>query len=291
VDKALFVVQAHLIEGRTVAELARAHGLDRSTIHRWIRRYRAGGAEALMPRSRRPHSSPAQTPIEVEEAIVLLRKQLDEEGLDAGAETLRYHLGRQFEVVPSVSTIWRILHRRGFVQPQPAKRPRSSFCSFEAGLANEMWQSDMTHWSLADGSGVEIVSFLDDCSRVVVGCEAVRVTRAVDVAAMFHRASNVWGYPASLLTDNGAIYTAKYRGGKVKIESELEALGITFKHGKPYHPQTQGKVERFQQTLKRWLAKQQPPISIDELQRPARHVWSLLQQRSSTQVHRAASAN
>lgn len=265
-EKALFLVQAHLVEGLSVAFLAAEHGVDPSTLHRWVKRYKTGGAEALSPRSRRPKSSPRQTPVEVEEALVLMRKQLGEEGLDAGAETLHYHLSRQFDVVPSVSTIWRILRRRGFVSPQPTKRPRSSYCSFAAELPNQMWQSDMTHWRLSNGTDVEIITYLDDCSRLVVGCDAVVVAKATDVVTFFHKAASAWGYPASVLTDNGAIYTAKYRSGKTVMEAVLESLGIVFKHGKPYHPQTQGKVERFQQSLKGWLSKQIPAKNLVELQ-------------------------
>ena len=266
-DKVRYLVEAHLVEGRPVAALAREHGLHRATLYKALARYRVGGPEALAPKSRRPHRSPTQTPIEIEEAIVLLRKQLGDEGLDAGADTIHYHLARQFDAVPSVTTIWRILHRRGFVTPQPAKRPRSSFIRFEADLPNEMWQSDMTHWNLGDGSGVEIITFIDDCSRMIVGCDVVEVARATDVAKGFAQAGGRFGYPASVLTDNGCIYTAKHRGGKVALESQLERLGIVFKHGKPYHPQTQGKIERFQQTLKKWLAHQAPADDMAMLQR------------------------
>ncbi len=201
VEKAVFLVQAHLVEGLSVAGLAAEHGVDPSTLHRWVKRYKTGGPDALLPRSRRPKTSPRQTSIEVEEAVILLRKHLDEEGLDAGAETLHYHLARQFNEVPSVSTIWRVLKRRGFVAPQPAKRPRSSYCSFAAELPNQMWQSDMTHWRLGNGTDVEIVTYLDDCSRLVVGCDAVLVAKATDVVAFFHKAALKWGYPASVLTD------------------------------------------------------------------------------------------
>lgn len=267
-EKALYIVEAHVLEGRSVSELARAHEVDPTTVRRWLRRYRQGGPEALRPRSRRPRTSPTQTPVEIEEAIVVLRKELSQDGLDAGAETIRYHLARRFDKTPSVTTIWRILHRRGFVSPQPAKRPRSSFCSFAAELPNEMWQSDMTHWQLATGAKVEIVTFIDDCSRLVVGCDAVPVTRATTVVSSFHKAADQWGYPASVLTDNGRIYTAKTlnAGGQAVMESVLEKMGITFKHGKPYHPQTQGKVERFQQTLKQWLSRQMPAWDVAQLQ-------------------------
>ena len=203
---------------------------------------------------------------EIEEEVVLLRKQLAEEGLDAGAVTIHWHLSRRVGPVPSVSSIWRILKRRGFVVPQPKKRPRASFIRFEAGLPNECWQSDMTHWSLANGTGAEIVNFIDDHSRLCVSAVAVRVTKATDVAEIFIIAAGRFGTPASVLTDNGCIYTAKHRGGKVVMETLLESLGVTYKHSSPYHPQTCGKVERFHQTLKRFLAKQPPATSLVELQ-------------------------
>ncbi len=265
-EVAQYLVQSHLVEGRSVAELASAQGIHRATIYKYLARYRSGGPAALTPRSRRPKNSPSWIPVEIEEEIVLLRKQLSEDGLDAGAETIHYHLSRRHDQLPSVSSIWRILKRRGFVSPQPKKRPRSSFCRFEAELPNQMWQSDMTHWQLGTGQGVEIVTFIDDCSRLVLGCSALYVTKATNVAELFHQAGTTWGYPASVLTDNGCIYTAEHRGGKVVMESVLEAMGIVYKHGRPYHPQTQGKVERFQQTLKKWLAKQRPASSLAELQ-------------------------
>lgn len=91
-----------------------------------------------------------------------------EQGLDAGAKTIGYHLSQRHELVPSVVTIWRILKRRDFVVAQPQKRPRTSWIRFESALPNETWQSDMTHWRLADGSGVEIITFIDDHSRMVM---------------------------------------------------------------------------------------------------------------------------
>ena len=96
----------------------------------------------------------------MEDEVVALRKELTQLGVDAGAETIHYHLGLRHERVPSVSTIWRVLRRRGFVTPQPHKRPRSSWTRFQAQLPNECWQSDVTHWRLADGTEVEIVNFV-----------------------------------------------------------------------------------------------------------------------------------
>ena len=110
-------------------------------------------------------SSPHRTSAEIEDEIVELRKALSDQGLDAGAHTIAFHRGQRHEAVPAVATIWRILTRRGFVTPQPHKRPRSSFIRFEAAMPNERWQADITHWILAGGAEVGILNVLDDHSR------------------------------------------------------------------------------------------------------------------------------
>lgn len=180
-----YLIEAHLREGRSVAELAEAHGIHRSWIYKLLARYRAEGEAGLAPRSRRPRLSPTTMPTGLEDEIVLLRKAAGRGGLDAGAVTIHWHLGRRHDDVASVSSIWRVLKRRGFVVPQPKKRPRSSFIRFAAELPNETWQSDMTHWALGDGSPVEIVNFIDDHSRHCVASVALPVTKATDVAEIF----------------------------------------------------------------------------------------------------------
>jgi transposase InsO family protein len=167
---------------------------------------------------------------------------------------------------PSVSTIWRILKRRGFITPQPHKRPKSSYIRFEASLPNETWQADVTFWELADAVKVEILNVIDDFSRVCVASKAIATTTSPDVVATLYQAGATWGLPASLLTDNGCVFTATHRHGFSAFESELFALGIDAKHSRPYHPQTCGKVERFHQTLKRFLARQPKAVTIAELQ-------------------------
>lgn len=266
-DKAWYLIQAHLVEGVPVAELAAAHGVHRSWIYKMLARYRAEGRAGLEPRSRRPRSTPGSIPAELEDEIVRLRKQLSEEGLDAGAATIHWHLTRRHRgPVPSTSTIWRTLKRRGFITPQPRKRPTSSLTRFEAELPNETWQSDMTHGALADGTGVEIVNFLDDHSRYCIASIVVPVAKATDIVAIVTTARQQHGTPASVLTDNGAIYTARYRNGTTAFETELAALGITHKHAAPHHPQTCGKVERFHQTLKKFLTAQPDADTITALQ-------------------------
>lgn len=267
-DKAWYLVRAHLVEGRPVAELAAAHGVHRSWLYKLIARYRAEGQAGLKARSRRPKRSPTAVPTELEDEIVRLRKQLSEEGLDAGAATIRWHLCRRHrdDAVPSTSTIWRILKRRGFITPQPRKRPQSSLIRFAAELPNECWQSDVTHWTLANGSEVEIINIIDDHSRYCIASQALAVVKAIDVVEIFTNARHRHGTPASVLTDNGAVYTARYRHGTGAFEVELAALGVTHKHAAPYHPQTCGKVERFHQTQKKFLTAQHRAPTLKALQ-------------------------
>ena len=263
---ARYLVEAHLREGRSVAELARAHDLHRSWLYKLLARYRQQGDAGLEPRSRRPVRSPAAMAPGMADEIARLRTELLRDGLDAGALTIHWHLAQRYRAVPSVTSVWRVLRRRGLVTPQPRKRPRSSFIRFEAALPNECWQSDMTHWTLASGEGAEIINVIDDHSRFAIASVAVAVTTALDVARVFQDARLRYGTPATMLTDNGCIYTAAYRGGKVVLETELARLGVTHKRARPYHPQTCGKVERFHQTLKRHLATQPAAPTLAALQ-------------------------
>jgi transposase InsO family protein len=203
-----------------------------------------------------------------EDEIVALRKELSDFGADAGAETIRYHLvQRHGEAVPSVPTIWRVLRARGFVVPQPHKRPRSSWIRFEADFPNECWQADVTHVEVANGLVFEVLNVIDDHSRLCVASHAFVTVKGPDVVRTLHKAAEKWGYPAALLTDNGLVFTTQRRWEMAgAVELELVALGIATKHSRPYHPQTCGKVERFHQTLKRFLAKQEPAATKKQLQ-------------------------
>ncbi len=269
-DLAGYVINAVLVEGRSVKEVCETHGVSRSWLYELIARYRELGDDGLRPQSKRPRSSPTRVAPAMEDEIVALRKELSDLGVDAGAHTIHYHLQRRHRrrrrAVPSVATIWRVLTRRGFVAPQPQKRPKSSWRRFQAELPNECWQADTTHWALADGTEVEILNVIDDHSRLLVTSRAFITAKAADVVETFHQGASELGLPASMLTDNGAIFTAQSRNGACAIELELLALGIDYKHSRPYHPQTCGKVERFHQTLKRWLAKQRRAATIAALQ-------------------------
>ncbi len=261
-----YVVDAVVLEHRSPTQLARDHGISKRWVFELLRRFKEGGYASLEPRSRRPKSCPHQVETKVQRLIVKLRGELSAAGHDAGPETIAHHLKGEVDKVPSVATVWRILKRNGLINPQPHKRPKASFIRFEAKLPNETWQLDSTPWQLADATPVEILNFLDDKSRLALASQALVTVKAADPVHVLYSASNVFGLPASLLSDNAAVFTGKSRRGKVLLELELERLGIVFKHSTPYHPQTCGKVERFHQTVKRFLRKQPPARSIAGLQ-------------------------
>lgn len=268
-SKAQLVITAVVIEGRSKSDVARDYGLSRYWVHQLVKRYETEGAAAFSPHSRRPHTNPHAVAPDVEERIIRLRKTLAKAGYDAGAATIAEHLRRDPTTteVPSISTIWRILDRRGFITPQPHKRPRSSWKRFEADLPNQCWQSDVTHWRLTDGSSAEILNIIDDHSRLLIASIARRTITGPDVVETFTDAFTTWGTPAAVLTDNGAVFTATpRRGGRTALQILLGELGVNYINSRPYHPQTCGKIERLHQTLKKRLAALPPATTIDELQ-------------------------
>jgi transposase InsO family protein len=260
------VVDAVLLEGRSVREVARTYGVSKTLVAKLVQRYKEGGPEALEPRSRAHRTDPNRTLPEFEDRIVELRKELLDYGVDAGAATIQSHLARELSQPPSISTIHRVLVRRGFINPQPKKRPKSSYIRFEADQPNEMWQSDFTDWFLTTGRKVQILNFIDDHSRLLIASRAVIAVTGADVMATFLQACENWGIPACVLTDNGAVYNAISRHGRTAFECLLDDLGVNYKHSRPYHPQTQGKIERWHSTLKKWLDKH-PASTLRELQR------------------------
>jgi transposase InsO family protein len=258
-SKARLVLTAVVAERRKPSEVAAAYGVSRSWIYELLARYRAEGEAASGPRSKRPKTSPRAIPGTTAALITELRKDLAGQGLDAGPDTIAWHLAHHHQIRVSPATISRHLGRAGLVTPEPSKRPKSSYIRFAAELPNECWQADFTHYPLADGTGTEILTWLDDHSRCALPVTAWhRVTGPV-VLATFRAAVAAHGTPAPALTDNGMVFTTRLSGGKGGrngLETELRRLGIRQKNGKPNHPQTQGKVERFQQTLKKWLRAQ-----------------------------------
>ncbi len=263
------VIVSVTVEGLSQAEAARLYGVSESYVSRLLARYRVEGDAALELRSRRPHRSPAAIDDAVVELIVNLRRDLAAQGLDAGPDTIAWHLWTHHQVKVSISTIRRRLVAAGLVTPNPKKRPRSSYIRFEAEVPNETWQSDFTHWRLADGSDIEILTWLDDHSRYALSVTAHRRVTGPIVINTFSATAADQGLPASVLTDNDMVFTTRFaggRGGRNALEVTLAGLGIIQKHSRPNHPTTCGKVERFQQTLKRWLGQQPPAKDLHQLQ-------------------------
>jgi transposase InsO family protein len=276
VSRARLVITAIEIEGRSVAEVIAAYGVSKSWTYELLARYRTEGEAAFEPRSRRPHTSPTAISDHVVELIVELRKTLTEVGLDAGPDTIAWHLEHHHQTKISTATVSRTLTRQGLVTPSPQKRPKSSYIRFQAAMPNETWQSDFTHYRLTrpdgtPGADTEIITWFDDHARYALHVSAhPRITGPI-VLATFRETAGQHGYPASVLTDNGMVYTTRFsggRGGRNGLETELRRLDIVQKNTRPNHPTTTGKVERYQQTMKKWLTAQPTqPTTITDLQR------------------------
>lgn len=263
------LIAAITLQGLSYRETARQYGVSKSWVHELHQRYLAEGDTALQPRSRRPRHSPRRTHESVRSRVRELRTELEAAGNDAGPDTIRSLLARE-HVTISTTTIWRILQRAGQITPQPQKRPRSSWQRFAAAQPNEMWQSDFTHVRLTNGREVEVIGWLDDHSRFLLHLSAhPRITGPI-VTHTFRLAADTHGLPGSTLTDNGMVYTTRLaRGGRQAglnaFETLLKLEGIVQKNGRPYKPTTQGKIERFWQTLKKYLA-QHPADTTGHLQ-------------------------
>ena len=145
-SKARLVITALFVDHQSPAEVAARYGVHRAWVYKLKARYEAEGETALEPRSRRPKTIPTETPQATVELVLRLRKQLTDAGLDAGADTIGWHLQHHHDSVLSRATINRILVRAGTVTPDPSKRPKSSYIRFEASMPNETWQSDFTQW-------------------------------------------------------------------------------------------------------------------------------------------------
>ncbi len=275
-SRARLVITAITKQGLTQAEAARTYGLSEATVSRLMARYRAEGEAAFERRSRAPKTSPGATPPATVELVLRLRKQLLEDGHDAGADTISWHLTQHHDTALSRATIHRILTRHGQVTPEPKKKPKSSYIRFEAAMPNECWQSDFTHYPVTDTKAfpkcVEIITCLDDRTRYALHVSAHRAITTPIVTATFRKAAAQHGIPASTLTDNGMVYTVRLaglgrQGGRNGFEQQLRDWHVLQKNSRPNHPTTCGKVERFQQTMKKWLrAQPDQPATLPQLQ-------------------------
>jgi transposase InsO family protein len=257
-SKARLIITAVIIEGRSQHEVARAYGVSQSWVSRLVARYRAEGEAAFQPRSRRPKTSPTAIPLATVRLITELRNKLTTAGLDAGPDTIAWHLAHHHRTGVSAATISRYLGRLGLVTPHPTKRPKASYQRFQAELPNQCWQADFTHYPLAGphdepAGDAEVLTWLDDHSRYALDVTAHQPVTGPIVRDRFGAAVARFGVPASTLTDNAMVFTTRLaggRGGRNALEAELRRGNVEQNNSRPNKPTTCGKVERFQQTPK-----------------------------------------
>lgn len=248
------------------------NGISRATAYR--HRARIITAGSWQPKSRRPRSSPGRTPQQVREQVVTARATV---GVDNGAENIRWRL-QQVAVeqdwaargwtVPCRATIHKILRQEGLVVPEPKKRPKSSYRRFVYGRPRDCYQIDATEVSLtAPPRKAVVVEVIDDHSRVLVATKAAEAETADAAIAAIAAAFDSYGVPAIVLSDNGSAFTSRLRrGGTSRFTRTVTTAGARLIHSSPYHPQTCGKVERHHRTFKAWLARQDQPATLQQLQ-------------------------
>lgn len=267
------VVARHVAGERVdVTAECRRLGESRASFYKYAARFRAEGVDGFYPRSRRPLTSPATITVAVEDVVLRARKELDEDGWDAGADSIGFWLADHPDQlppgasVPSRATINRILRRRGVAELVPQRRPRHADRRFEAERPNSRWQMDGFVVKLADGTKVVVLHVLDDCSRMDLGLHVMRSENGPQIWAGFLASVAEYGLPREVLTDNGTAFSGKRRGWMTPLEINLGTLGVHAVTSSPGHPQTCGKVERAHKTVRKWLGRRARAESIEQLQ-------------------------
>jgi hypothetical protein len=269
VDSRLAAAVAAKARGERVGVAAECRRLEvsRQTFYKYLDRFRRDGVNGFFPRSRAPLSCPSLTSVQVEDAIVTARKDLDDEGGDNGAISIQWRLEDQgLDRLPSRATVHRVLVRRGLVVAEPRKRPKAATRRFTAAFPNAMWQMDSFDYQLADSATVVIIQIEDDCSRLDLADRAAVSENGADVWEVFQTAAARHGLPRVVLTDNGSAFNGHRRGYTALLETRLRALGVKPVSSSVAHPQTCGKNERGHKTLQRWLRRRDPAADLAELQ-------------------------
>lgn len=240
-------VELSTVEGSNVALLCRRFGISRKTGYKWLARYRSGGQEALADRSRRPHRSPGRTQESVVQQIVALRQK----HRAWGGRKLQARLKRLGQdLVPAASTITEILRRHELLDLERSRQHLAPE-RFEYANPNDLWQMDFKgHVALSGGGRCHPLTALDDHSRYALILQACGDESRPTVWHHLTEAFRRYGLPKRMLMDNGGPWgTAGNHDAWSRLEVWLMRLGIRVMHGRAMHPQTQGKEERFHQTL------------------------------------------
>jgi transposase InsO family protein len=243
-------VQAAQAEGANISALCRGYGISRETGYKWLRRYVAEGASGLVERSRRPHTNPTHTPLELEQRIVAARQAHPK----WGGRKLKRWLENQGEAgVPTPSTITAILRRHGLLDEEESRKHRP-FQRFERATPNELWQMDFKG-DVVMGSGQRgyPLTVEDDCSRFLIGLNACADRTYPTVQHCLTAHFRAFGLPQQMLMDHGSPWGDDALSRDTVLTVWLLRLGVGVLHGRIRHPQTQGKVERLHGSLQREL--------------------------------------
>jgi putative transposase len=251
-----------------VSTFCAEHGISRKSFYELRKRALADGPAAVLePRSRRPGSSPSQLTDEVKAQAVQVRAALEASGLDHGPISVHDKMQAMgLSPVPSVASLARIFRQAGVARVEPRKKPRAAWRRFVYPVPNACWQLDATEYVLTGGRKCVIFQLIDDHSRYALASRVAWSETAQDAIAVFDRAVAAHGVPQRLLSDNGLALNPTRRGYLGRFVRHLRALGTQPITGKPYKPTTQGKNERFHQTLFRYLDKQPLATTLAELQ-------------------------
>lgn len=233
-------------ENANIAELCRRFGISRETGYKWLGRFAEGGEAALADQSRRPHTSPQQTKTAIAREILELRAQHPSWG---PRKLRRRLLNLGVSGLPAHSTIGALLQREGQIEAQ-ASAQHQAWQRFERARPNELWQMDFKgHVAMSRGERCHPLTLLDDHARYLLGLRACARENDATVRMHLEQIFARYGLPENLLCDNAPPWSGN-RGEWTPLAIWLIRLGIRVLHGRPYHPQTQGKEERFHRTLK-----------------------------------------
>lgn len=243
------------------------HQITRKTFYAILARARTEGqVAALEPRSRRPHTSPARIGEDAKEQAVRVRAALEASGLDHGPISVHDKLVSLGMDAPSVASLARIFRAKDVARAEPKKKPRAAYRRFVYPAPNACWQLDATEYVLTHGRKCVIFQLEDDHSRLAVASHVAAGETSEGAIAVVRKGMAACGVPQRLLSDNGMALNPSRRGWQGQLVVYVTSLGVEAITGKPGKPTTQGKNERFHQTLFRWLDKQPLAATIEQLQ-------------------------
>lgn len=250
-----------------VTSFCAEHQISRKTFYALLARSRRDGPAAVLePQSRRPKTSPSRIEEEVKDQAVQVRAALEASGLDHGPISVHDKMRTMGLETPSVASLARIFRERGVARLEPAKKPRAAYRRFVYPQPNACWQLDATEYVLTQGRKCVIFQLQDDHSRLAIASHVADSENSQAALHVFRKGVAARGVPQRLLTDNGAALNPSRRGWQGQLVTYVTSLGTQAITGKPHKPTTQGKNERFHQTLFRWLDKQPLAKTVQALQ-------------------------